>query len=121
MISPRELAQQRLRRIRRVRAKVRGTSERPRLSVHRSLAHISAQIIDDVSGKTLIGMRDVDCAAAELKGKKKAEIAALVGQKLGEVAKAKGIVKVVFDRRDKKYHGRVRAFAEAARAAGLIF
>ncbi|MBM3204753.1 50S ribosomal protein L18 [Candidatus Uhrbacteria bacterium] len=121
MISSRALAQQRVRRMRRVRAKVQGSTERPRLSVHRSLAHMSAQIIDDVSGKTLVAFRDVDLSDAERKGKTKTELATLVGQKLGEQAKVKGIEKVVFDRRDKKYHGRVKALAEGARAAGLIF
>ncbi len=109
------------RRIKRVRAKVKGTPERPRLAVYRSLAHIYAQIIDDASKKTLVAVRDVELSAADIKGKKKMEIAALVGTLIAERAKEKKITKVVFDRRDKKYHGRVRALAEAARAAGLMF
>lgn len=121
MISSRELTQKRLRRLRRVRAKLEGTAARPRLSVHRSLAHTAAQIIDDTSGKTMVAFRDVELTAAERNGKSKTEVAALVGKKLAEQAKAKGVTKVVFDRRDKKYHGRVKALAEGAREGGLIF
>lgn len=109
------------RRIARVRAKVHGTSERPRLAVHRSLAHISAQLIDDASGRTLAAARDVDLKPAEQKGKKKIDIAMMVGKLIAERATAKGIKAAVFDRRDKKYHGRVRALAEGAREAGLTF
>lgn len=109
------------RRIVRVRAKISGTAERPRLAVFRSLAHISAQVIDDVSGKTIVAVQDTEISAADRKGKKKAEIAALVGTMIAERAKAKGVTKVVFDRRDKQYHGRVQAVAEAARKAGLMF
>lgn len=109
------------RRLARVRAKVSGTTERPRLAVYRSLRHTNAQVIDDTSGKTLVAMRDTELAEAETKGKKKAEVAHLVGVKLAERAKGKGIEKVVFDRRDKKYHGRVRAVADGAREAGLSF
>lgn len=106
------------RRIARVRAIVHGTAERPRLAVHRSLKHIGAQLIDDASGRTLAAANDVDVKA---KGKKKAETAVLVGKLLGERAKAKGVTTVVFDRRDKRYHGRVKAVADGAREAGLIF
>lgn len=106
------------RRIARVRVIVSGTAARPRLAVHRSLKHISAQLIDDVAGRTLVAANDADLKKA--KGKK-AEVAALVGQLIAERAKEKGITKVVFDRRDKRYHGRVKAVADGARAAGLIF
>jgi len=106
------------RRIARVRAIVSGTAERPRLAVARSLKHIGAQIIDDVSGKTIAAATDHDI---EAKGKKKAEVAVLVGKLVAERAKAKGITKVVFDRRDKRYHGRVKAVADGAREAGLNF
>ncbi|KAA0205994.1 50S ribosomal protein L18 [Candidatus Uhrbacteria bacterium] len=106
------------RRIARVRAIVHGTAERPRLAVARSLKHINAQIIDDVAGRTIVAASDAD---VEAKGKKKTEIAALVGRLVAERAKAKGVSTVVFDRRDKRYHGRVKAVADGAREAGLIF
>ena len=109
-----------MRRIARVRSLISGTAERPRLAVFRSLAHISAQVIDDISGKTLVSARDVELSEAERKGKKR-ELAHLVGALLGARAREKSIQAVVFDRRDKKYHGRVRALAEGAREAGLIF
>lgn len=115
------IQQQKARRIARVRATIRGTAERPRLSVVRSLAHISAQIIDDSVGKTLAAARDLDLPAKDREGKKKQEVAQLVGKLVAERAKAKGVSTVVFDRRDKKYHGRVRALAEGAREAGLSF
>lgn len=110
--------QKRMRRISRVRAKVRGAFERPRLSVFRSLAHISAQIIDDATGKTVASARDIELDSG---ARKKTEAALLVGKLLAERAQKKGVTKVVFDRRDKKYHGRVRALAEGARAGGLVF
>ncbi len=113
--------EQRLRRITRVRSKIQGSAERPRLSVHRSLAHISAQLIDDVAGKTLVAMMDTEITTADRQGKKKTEVAWLVGKMVAERAKAKGITTVVFDRRDKRYHGRVAALAQAAREGGLIF
>lgn len=108
----------RLRRVARVRAKVRGTAERPRLAVSRTLKHISAQVIDDVAGRTLAAVTD---AEVKEKGLKKSEIAQRVGKLLAEKAKAKGVSAVAFDRRDKKYHGRVQALAEGAREAGLQF
>lgn len=110
-----------VRRVARVRAKIVGTLQRPRFCVTRTLAHVYAQIIDDASGKTLIAVRDVDIPEADRKGKNKQTVSALVGTLAAERAQAKGITQVVFDRRDKKYHGRVRAVAEAARLAGLIF
>ncbi|MFZ2804572.1 MAG: 50S ribosomal protein L18 [Patescibacteria group bacterium] len=106
------------RRIARVRAKVTGTAERPRLTVRRTLAHIYAQVIDDSVGKTLAAASDADVKA---KGLKKAEIATEVGKILAERAMAKKVLSVVFDRRDKKYHGRVKALADGARAGGLTF
>lgn len=109
--------QSRLLRIRRVRAKIKGTSERPRLSVRRTLKHIYAQIIDDASGKTLAHAAD-----SELTTKlKKAEAAFEVGKLIAQRAKDKKIESVVFDRRDKRYHGRVKAVAEGARQGGLVF
>lgn len=106
------------RRIARVRMIVRGTAERPRLAVVRSLKHISAQVIDDVAGRTIAAATDQD---VEAKGKKKTEVATLVGKLIAERAKSKGVSTVVFDRRDKRYHGRVKAVADGAREAGLIF
>ena len=96
--------------------KIFGTKERPRLSVFRSLSHIYAQVIDDVDQKTLI-------AASSLKTKKGDDISAakLIGKQLAEKALAKGIKKVVFDRGLFRYHGRVKALAEAAREGGLLF
>ncbi len=108
------------RRIQRMRARVRGTTERPRLAVFRGLAHISAQIIDDATGRTLAAAYDRELSASEAK-KTKVEIAMAVGTLIAERAKGKGVTQVVFDRRDKQYQGRVRALAEGARTAGLIF
>ncbi len=106
------------RRIIRVRAKVSGTSERPRLSVKRTLSHIYAQVIDDTSGKTLVAAADTELKGAKMN---KTQAAEAVGKLVAEKALAKKIESVVFDRRDKQYHGRLKALAEAARAAGLKF
>ncbi len=106
------------RRAHRTRARVRGTAERPRLSVFRSLKHISAQIINDEIGRTLCSASDLKM---ENKGLKPVEIATKVGAEVGEKAKAAGIKAVVFDRGGYRFHGRVKAVAEAARAAGLEF
>ncbi len=111
----------RTRRIRRTRARVVGSSDRPRLSVRRTLVHMYAQVIDDGVGKTLAAASDADIDATERKGKSKTDVAFLVGKLVAERAKAKGVAQVVFDRRDKKYHGRVKAVAEGARAGGLQF
>ncbi len=106
----------------RVRKKVSGTPQRPRLNVFRSAQHIYAQVIDDTTGHTLAAASDVEPAlAALLQGKTKTERAALVGTTIAERARAKGIETVVFDRGGFLYHGRVRALAEAAREAGLGF
>jgi large subunit ribosomal protein L18 len=120
-MSTTRIQEQRLRRITRVRARINGTAERPRIAVHRSLSHISAQMIDDVTGKTLVAVHDRELSKEVRAGKKKIEIAEAVGQLLGTRAGEKGIKRAVFDRRDKKYHGRVRALALGARAAGLAF
>ncbi len=103
------------RRVLRVRAKISGTAARPRLAVVRSLKHISVQVIDDTSGKTIASASDKDLKGTKL------EKATAVGKLIAERAKAKGISAVVFDRRDKQYHGRVRAVAEGAREGGLQF
>lgn len=111
----------RARRINRTRAKVVGSAERPRLSVRRSLGHIYAQIIDDNIGKTLASASDADLKEQDVKEKSKTDAAFLVGKTIAERAKAKGVEQVVFDRRDKRYHGRIKAVAEGAREGGLKF
>lgn len=106
----------------RVRKKVFGTPERPRLNVYRSLSHIYAQVIDDTRGVTLVSASTIDPEVRPLvQGLPKTEQARLVGKKVAERALAKGITKVVFDRGGYKYHGRVKALAEASREAGLEF
>ncbi|ACX52603.1 MULTISPECIES: 50S ribosomal protein L18 [Ammonifex] len=113
--------EQREKRRLRVRKKIHGTAERPRLNVFRSLKHIYAQIIDDDRGVTLVSASSL---SPELRGKingGNVEGAAAVGRLLAEKARAKGITKVVFDRAGYKYHGRVKALAEAAREGGLEF
>ncbi len=119
----RELIKQeaRERRINRTRAKVIGSTERPRLAVRRSLAHTYAQVIDDQLGTTIATASDVELEDKDLEGKTKTEIALLVGKTVAERAKSKGVTMVVFDRRDKKYHGRVKAVADGAREGGLQF
>jgi large subunit ribosomal protein L18 len=116
--NPREKRLARMRRHRRVRKKVRGTTERPRLAVFRSNRHISAQVIDDRSGATLAAASTTE---ASLRGAAtgNVEAATEVGRLVAERAKAAGIDKVVFDRGGNLYHGRVAAVADAARAAGL--
>lgn len=111
----------RQRRHRRVRAKVQGTQERPRLNVYRSSAHIYAQVIDDLQGHTLVAASTLDSDVKDADGKTKTERAKAVGQLIGERAKAAGIEDVVFDRGGYLYHGRVKALAEGAREAGLKF
>jgi len=106
----------------RVRRKVSGTEARPRLNVFRSASHIYAQVIDDVAGHTLAAASDADKdLASSLAGKTKTERAKTVGATVAERAKAKGVSAVVFDRGGYKYHGRVKALADAAREAGLGF
>ena len=106
----------------RVRTKVQGTQERPRLCVYRSLDHIYAQVIDDRARKTLVSASSVDAETKKsLKGGGNVAAAKVVGKAVAGRAKAAGIVKVVFDRGGYKYHGRVKALAEAAREAGLQF
>jgi len=112
----------RKRRQRRVRAHVSGTGDRPRLNVYRSLAHIYAQLIDDVTGATLVSASTVDTELrAEVAGKKKAEQAKVVGQAVAKRALAKGLTKVTFDRGGYRYHGRIKALADGAREGGLEF
>ncbi len=106
----------------RVRKKVRGTSQRPRLCVYRSLSNIYAQVIDDTTGTTLAEASSMNKGIKRLKGNKgNVATAQKVGQSLAKRAKAKGISQVVFDRNGFLYHGRVKALAEAAREEGLEF
>jgi large subunit ribosomal protein L18 len=111
--------QGRARRKRRIRKKVAGSVERPRLTVFRSSRHMYAQVIDDVRGTTLASASSNSKAFA-VEGNKTA-VAKAIGQAIAEACKAKGIDKVVFDRNGYMYHGRVKALADAARKAGLSF
>ena len=111
--------QQRHRRHLRVRKKVTGTAERPRLVVYRSLKHITAQLVDDVTGRTLM---TISSGSGELTGGgKKTEKSLEVGKRIAARAKDAGITRVVFDRAGYKYHGRVKAVADGAREGGLEF
>jgi large subunit ribosomal protein L18 len=112
---PRSRAERRERRHARVRAKVAGTAERPRLVVRRSLKHIYAQVVDDAAQRTLLTVTD-----KALDGSKTARSSA-VGKLVAERAKAAGITQVVFDRAGYRYHGRVKAVADGAREGGLEF
>lgn len=106
----------------RVRKTVSGSSTRPRLSVFRSLNHAYVQVIDDSRGHTLAAASTLDAAVREqLKNVPKAVAAQTIGRLIAERAQDKGITQVVFDRGGYKYHGRVKAIAEAAREAGLVF
>lgn len=112
----------RIRRHERVRSKVEGTTDRPRLSVFRSLNHIYAQVIDDIKGVTLVSASTVDPEiVGSLEGKVKKSQAELVGQVVARRAMEKGVENVVFDRGGYKYNGRVQALADAARKQGLKF
>ena len=104
----------------RIRKKVTGTPERPRLNVYRSLNNIYVQVIDDLNGKTLVATNSGGKKGEKQTGGNVAAAKA-VGKRIAELAKAKGIAKVVFDRGGYIYHGRVKALADAAREAGLQF
>jgi large subunit ribosomal protein L18 len=110
----------RARRHLRVRKKVSGTPSRPRLVVTRSARHIYAQVVDDLTGRTLASASSLDTALRGAEGDKKAK-ARLVGALVGDRAKAAGIDTVVFDRGGNRYHGRIAALAEGARESGLDF
>lgn len=105
----------------RVRKKVTGTAERPRLSVYRSLRHIHAQLVNDLEGKTLLGMSTAAKDFAERTHAGNVKGAKALGKALAERARAQRITKVVFDRSGCLYHGRVKAVAEGAREGGLEF
>lgn len=107
---------QQKRRHARIRARISGTTERPRLVVSRSLSFIYAQLIDDTTGKTIASANDM-----KVKKGSKVERATAVGEELGKKAEKAGIKTCVFDRNGYKYHGRVKALAEGARASGLKF
>ena len=112
----------RIRRHVRLRKRVSGTAERPRLAVFRSLSHIYAQVIDDVSRTTLVSASDMEAAVkGKVKGKNKTDVATIIGELVAERAKDKGVNQVVFDRGGYPFHGRIKALAEAARSGGLEF
>jgi large subunit ribosomal protein L18 len=105
----------------RIRKKLMGTSERPRLNVYRSLNHIYVQVIDDLNGKTLVSASTAEGKKEDRRSGGNVAASKHVGKTIAERAKAKGITKVVFDRGGYLYHGRVKALADAAREAGLQF
>ncbi|MCR4319959.1 MAG: 50S ribosomal protein L18 [Candidatus Brocadiaceae bacterium] len=117
-----EKLRKRTRRHLRIRRKVVGTAERPRLSVYRSLKHIYCQIINDIEGRTLVAASTQSPdLRTQIKYGGNAAAAEIVGKKIAEEAKNKGITKVVFDKGGYKYHGRIKALAEAARKYNLSF
>ena len=118
-VSAQKKREARVRRHRRVRKKVEGSAERPRLAVFRSNKHISAQVIDDRSGRTIASASTVEADLRDGSGNKDA--AAKVGERLAQRAKDAGVDTVVFDRGGNRYHGRVAALADAARKGGLEF
>jgi large subunit ribosomal protein L18 len=113
------------RRAARVRKKIFGTTERPRLCVRRSLNHIYAQLVDDAKGTTIVQVgsvgKEFSARIAGLEAKNKSAISKVVGELLAEKAREKGVEKVVFDRKGYLYHGRVKILADAARSKGLVF
>jgi large subunit ribosomal protein L18 len=121
MLASRKLASRRIRHVR-VRQVVRGSAERPRLAVFRSLNHIYAQVVDDASGRTLAA---ADSRSKEFRARVatggNVDAAKAVGELVAQRAKAAGVTQVVFDRGGYQYHGRVKALADGARAAGLVF
>jgi large subunit ribosomal protein L18 len=116
-----EKREARVRRHRRVRKKVRGSADRPRLAIYRSNRHISAQVIDDITGRTVASASTVETDVKGGGGTGNKDAATKVGALVAERAKAAGVTKVVFDRGGFQYHGRVAAVADAAREAGLEF
>ena len=106
---------------RRIRKNLSGTSDCPRVSVYRSNRHISIQVVDDLSGSTLVAASSLEKEIAQKTGINKSEQAKLVGTRIAEKALEKGISKVVFDRNGFLYHGRIKSLADAARKGGLKF
>src|SRR5579864_6055131 len=122
MAAPKSRNALRVRRHKRVRARLGGDAARPRLSVFRSLHHVYAQLVDDATGRTLAAASTREKIVAEgLDSRSSSKAAEKVGKMIAERAKAKGISAVVFDRGGYKYHGRIKALADAARGAGLEF
>ncbi len=113
--------EQRVKRHARLRKKVIGTAERPRLQIHRTLHHIYAAIIDDAKGHTLVSASTREKSIGEIASRTNLDAARLIGEAIGRKAKEAGIDSVVFDTSGLKYHGRVAALADAARSAGLEF
>ena len=105
----------------RIRKKMQGTAERPRLNVYRSLNHIYVQVIDDLNGKTLVSASTAEGKKEDRRSGGNVASAKAIGKTIAERAKAKGVTQVVFDRGGYIYHGRVKAIADAAREAGLKF
>jgi large subunit ribosomal protein L18 len=122
-MAKRSLNDLRVRRHLRLRQKVKGTEQRPRLCINRTLRHIHAQLIDDVNGKTVVAANTLqsDVAAQVQGGKGSREAAKIVGQVIAQRAREKGVESVVFDRNGNKYHGAIKEFADAAREGGLVF
>ncbi|OIO50504.1 MAG: 50S ribosomal protein L18 [Candidatus Brennerbacteria bacterium CG11_big_fil_rev_8_21_14_0_20_43_10] len=112
---------QKERRHARIRSKVSGTSERPRISIFRSHMHMYAQVIDDSIGKTLVSVTDKGMSSGESVRQKKTERAFVLGKEIARRAKEKGIKSVVFDTGGNTFHGRVKQFADGAREGGLVF
>ncbi|MDX2501637.1 MAG: 50S ribosomal protein L18 [Deltaproteobacteria bacterium] len=114
--------QARLKRKKRIRKKIYGTAQRPRLSVFRSARHIYAQVVDDTAGHTLAAASTMDKdALSGSKFENKVETAKFIGKMVGERAIGKGIKEVIFDRNGFLYHGRIKSLSEGAREAGLVF
>ena len=120
---PKDKNARHLRKVRqaRVRKKVIGTAERPRLSVFRSLKHIYAQVIDDTAGRTIVSASSQEALSDGDTASPKTAVSSIVGRVVAERAMAEGVTRVVFDRGGCKYHGRVKALAEASREGGLEF
>jgi large subunit ribosomal protein L18 len=117
-----KLQKKRLRRRQHVRNKLRGTAEQPRMCINRTLKHFSCQVVDDLTGKTLLSASTCDKAVrTDVSGGGNCDAAAAIGKAIAEKASAAGIKRVRLDRGHNKYHGRVQAFAEAAREGGLEF
>ena len=112
--------QKRVKRHLKIRSRISGTAERPRLVVYKSLKHIYAQIVDDSIGKTIVNIASSSKEYTAIKGNKK-EKAEKIGEAIAKKAIEKGIKKIVFDRNGYKYHGRVKILADSARKAGLVF
>lgn len=111
----------RFKRVRRIRKKISGTPERPRLRIFKSSRHIYGQVIDDVAGNTLAAMSTLNKAMKDSGAERKTGKAHKVGMLLAELAKSKGVTEVIFDRGGYIYHGRIKAFSEGARKGGLVF